>query len=327
MKIAVLDDYQDAFRTLSCFARLAGHEIRVFHDTVKEPEALAARLGDVDAAVLIQQRSALPRAVVERLPDLKLVSQTGRNVGHIDLPACTERGIIVSAGGAGSPNATAELAWGLILAALRHIPQEAERLKSGLWLGSLGTGVAGKTLGVYAFGRIGRIVAEVGRAFGMHVLCWGRAGSTAQAREAGFAGSESRDVFFATADVLSLHIPLNAESRGIVTADDLSRMKPTALLVNTSRAQIIEGGALAAALQKGRPGFAAVDVYEDEPVLGASHPLIGMNNALCTPHLGYVERSTYEALFGVAVDQILAFAAGQPINVMNPEVLGVKRPG
>src|SRR3954468_21829748 len=199
MKIVVLDDYQDAFRTLSCFARLAGHEVQVFHDTVKDPEALAARLGDAEAAVLVQQRSPLPRAVVERLPGLKLVSQTGRNVSHIDLPACTEQGVVVSAGGAGSPNATAELAWGLILAASRHIPQEVERLKSGLWLGSLGTSVAGKTLGVYPYRRIGSLVAEVGRAFGMRVLCFGRVGSTARA--AGFAVAESREAFFAEADV------------------------------------------------------------------------------------------------------------------------------
>ena len=322
MKIVVLDDYQDAFRTLSCFARLAGHEVRVFHDTVKEPAALAARLGDAEAALLIQQRSALPRVVIEQLPGLKLISQTGRNVSHIDLPVCTERGIVVSAGGAGSPNATAELTWGLILAALRHIPHEVERLKAGQWLGSLGTGVAGKTLGIYAFGRIGSLVARVGRAFEMHVLCWGREGSTARAREAGFEVAPNREEFFATADVLSLHLPLKAETHGIVTAQDLARMKPTALLVNTSRAQTIEGSALAAALERGRPGFAAVDVYEDEPVLDANHPLIGMKNALCTPHLGYVERGSYEAIFSVAVDQILAFAAGQPINVVNPEVLG-----
>jgi D-3-phosphoglycerate dehydrogenase / 2-oxoglutarate reductase len=321
MKIVVLDDYQDAFRTLSCFARLAGHEVQVFHTTVKEPVALAARLRGAEAALLIQQRSTLPRAVIEQLPGLKLISQTGRNVSHIDLPACTENGIVVSAGGAGSPNATAELTWGLILAALRHIPQEVERLKAGQWLGSLGTGVAGKTLGIYAFGRIGSLVARVGRAFEMRVLCWGREGSTARAREAGIEGAPSREEFFATADVLSLHLPLNAETRGIVTADDLARMKPTALLVNTSRAQIIESGALAAALNNGHPGSAAVDVYEDEPVLGARHPLIGMANALCTPHLGYVERDYYEALLGAAVDQILAFADGHPVNVVNPEVL------
>jgi D-3-phosphoglycerate dehydrogenase len=321
MKIVVLDDYQDAFRTLSCFAGLAGHEVRIFHDTVKEPATLAARLGDAEAALLIQQRSALPCAIIEQVPGLKLISQTGRNVSHIDLPACTERGIVVSAGGAGLPNATAELTWGLILAALRHIPQEVERLKAGLWLGSLGTGVAGKTLGIYAFGRIGSLVARVGQAFEMRVLCWGREGSTARAREAGFEVAPSRQEFFATADVLSLHLPLNAETRGIVTAHDLARMKPTALLVNTSRAQIIQGGALAAALRQSRPGFAAVDVYEDEPVLGATHPLIGMPNALCTPHLGYVERDYYEALLGAAVDQILAFAAGHPVNGVNPEVL------
>src|SRR5215204_2891589 len=223
MKIVVLDDYQDAFRTLPCFAGLAGHEVRIFHDTVKEPATLAARLGDAEAALLIQQRSALPCAIIEQVPGLKLISQTGRNVSHIDLPACTERGIVVSAGGAGLPNATAELTWGLILAALRHIPQEVERLKSGLWLGSLGTGLAGQTLGVYAFGRIGSIVAAVGRAFGMHVVCFGRAGSTTRAREAGFTVAESRKAFFAAADVLSLHLPLNAETHGLVTADDLAR--------------------------------------------------------------------------------------------------------
>jgi D-3-phosphoglycerate dehydrogenase / 2-oxoglutarate reductase len=216
---------------------------------------------------------------------------------------------------------TAELTWGLILAALRHIPQEVERLKAGLWLGSLGTGVMGKTLGIYAFGRIGSLVAWVGQAFEMRVLCWGREGSMARAREAGFEVAPSREEFFATADVFSLNLPLNAETHGIVTAQDLARMRPTALLVNTSRAQIIENSALAAALNKGQPGSAAVDVYEDEPVLGAEHPLIGMANALCTPHLGYVERNYYEALLGAAVDQILAFAAGHPVNVVNPEVL------
>ncbi len=218
---------------------------------------------------------------------------------------------MVSAGGAGSPNATAELTWGLILAALRHIPQEVERLKAGLWLGSLGTGVAGKTLGIYAFGRIGSLVARVGRAFEMRVLCWGREGSTARAREAGFEVAPSREEFFATADVLSLHLPLNAETHGIVTADDLGAHEADGASRQYQPGADHQSGALAAALTRGRPGFAAVDVYEDEPVLGAKHPLIGMKNALCTPHLGYVERDYYEALFGAAVDQILAFAAGR----------------
>ncbi|MFN7087787.1 MAG: D-2-hydroxyacid dehydrogenase family protein [Burkholderiales bacterium] len=324
MKIAVIDDYQDAFRNLDCYARLKDHEVVVFHDTEKDVAKLAERLKDAEALILTQQRTPFPRALAEKLPKLKLISQTGRNVGHIDLAACSERGIVVSAGGAGIPNPTAELAWGLILACLRRIPQEVQRMKEGKWQGSVGVSVAGKTLGVYAYGRIGSIVARAGKAFDMKVVCWGREGSTARAREAGFEVAASREAFFEQADVVSLHIPLNRETRGIVTAQDLARMKPTALIVNTSRAQLIAEGALVAALEKGRPGFAAVDVYEDEPVLGGNHPLLGMDNVICTPHLGYVEKGTYEAYFGAAIDQILAYAAGKPVNVLNPEVLEKK---
>lgn len=321
MKIAVLDDYQDSFRKLECFSRLKGHDVVVHHDTEKDPARLAERLKDADAVLLTQQRSPFPRAVVERLPKLKLISQTGRNAVHIDVAACTEKGVVVCAGGVGNPNPTAELTWGIILSALRHIPREVERLKQGSWQSTVGTGVSGKTLGVYAFGKIGSLVAKVGKAFSMNVVCWGREGSTARAREAGFEVAGSREAFFETADVLCIHLPLNKETRGIVTAADLARMKPGALFVNTSRAPIVAAGALVEALKKGRPGFAAVDVYEDEPVLGASHPLIKMDNVICTPHLGYVEQRTYESYFGNAIDQILAFAAGKPINVLNPEAL------
>lgn len=324
MKIGVLDDYQDAFRRLSSYAKLAGHDVAVYSDTEKDPVRLAERLKDAEAVVLTQQRSAFPRAVIERLPRLKLISQTGRNAGHIDMAACTERGIIISAAGSGLPNPTAELTWGLILSALRHIPEEVARLKSGQWQKTLGTGVAGKTLGVYAYGRIGSLVARAGKAFGMRVVCWGREGSTGKARADGYEVAASREAFFAESDVMSLHLPLNKETRGIVTAGDLARMKPTALVVNTSRAGLIEAGALAAALKQGRPGRAAVDVYEDEPVLGAAHPLIRMDNALCTPHLGYVEEATYESYYGAAIDHIVAYAAGKPINVLNPEALAGK---
>lgn len=324
MKIAVLDDYQDAFRNQQSHARLTGHEVIVYNDTEKDPAKLAARLKDAEAVILTQQRSRFPRAVIERLPVLGLICQTGRNAGHIDLAACTERGIVVSAGGAGKPNPTAELTWALILAALRHLPYEVERLKQGYWQSTVGAGLKARTLGVYAFGRIGSIVAEVGRAFGMRVVCWGREGSTARARTAGFEVASGRQAFFEQADVLSLHIPLNQETRGIVTAGDLARMKSSALLVNTSRAHIIAEGALVGALRRGRPGFAAVDVFEDEPVLGANHPLLKMDNAICTPHLGYVEKRTYETFYAAAVDHILAFAAGKPINVLNPEVLAAR---
>lgn len=321
MKIAVIDDYQDAFRNLKSFPRLSGHEIVVYNDTEKDPARLAGRLRGAQAVVLTQQRSRFPRAVIERLPDLKLVSQTGRNAGHIDVAACTERGIVVCGGGGGNSSTTAEFTWGLILAALRHIPYEVRRLKEGHWQSTIGTGVNGKTLGIYAFGKIGSIVARVGKAFGMNVVCWGRGGSTARAKEAGFEVAASREAFFESADIVCLHLPLNKETRGIVTAQDLARMKTTAMIVNTSRAPIIAEGALVAALKTGRPGFAAVDVFEDEPVLGGNHPLLKLDNALCTPHLGYVEQATYESYYGVAVDQLLAWAASEPINVLNPDVL------
>lgn len=324
MKIAVIDDYQDAFRRLDCFPRLKDHDVVVFHDTEKDASKLAARLKNAEAVILTQQRSPFPRALVEQLPGLKMLSQTGRNANHIDVAACTERGIVVSAGGGGIPNPTAELTWGLILAALRRIPQEVQRMKEGRWQGSVGVSVAGKTLGVYAYGKIGSLVARIGQAFGMRVVCWGREGSTAKAREAGFEVAASRAAFFEQADVVCLHIPLNKETRGIVTAQDLARMKPTALIVNTSRAPLIAEGALVAALKQGRPGLAAVDVYEDEPVLGGNHPLLKMDNVICTPHLGYVEQGTYESYYNTAIDQILAYAAGKPINVMNPEVLEKK---
>jgi D-3-phosphoglycerate dehydrogenase / 2-oxoglutarate reductase len=323
MKIAVIDDYQNAFKTLKCYARLSGHEVVVYNDTEKDPARLAERLQDADVVLLTQQRSAFPRAVIERLPKLKLIGQTGRAATHIDLVACTEKGIVVSAGGSGNPNATAELTWGLILSALRNLPFEVKRLKEGHWQSTLGIGVNGKTLGIYAYGKIGSIVAGVGKAFGARVVCWGREGSTGRAKAAGLEVAKSREEFFAAADILSLHLPLNKDTRGIVTRADLARMKPTALIVNASRSGLIAGGALVDALKAGRPGFAAVDVYDEEPV-AASEPLIKMNNITCTPHLGYVTRESYEEYYAVVAEDILAFAAGKPSNVLNPEALGKK---
>ncbi len=324
MKIAVIDDYQDAFRTLKCYAKLKGHDVIVYNDTEKDPVRLADRLKDAEVVLLTQQRSRLPGAVIERLPRLKLVSQTGRATAHIDVEACTRHGVAVSAGGAGRPHTTAELAWGLILAALRHIPYEVKRLREGHWQSTIGTAVQGKTLGIYALGRIGGMVAGVGRAFGARVVCWGREGSTARAREAGYEVAASRETFFGESDIVSLHLPLTKETRGIVTRKDLDLMKPAALIVNTSRAGLIAEGALADALKAGHPGFAAVDVFEDEPVVGAAHPLLKMDNAVCTPHLGYVERDSYESYYDDAVEQIVAYAGGKPINVVNPEALGKK---
>lgn len=317
MKIAVIDDYQDAFRKVKAFPKLKGHEVTVFTDTEKDPAKLAARLADAEAVVLTQQRSPFPRAVIEKLPKLKLISQTGRNAYHIDVAAAAEKGIVVSAGGGGGSNSTSELTWALILAHLRHIPEEVQRMKDGKWQHTLGVGLKAKTLGVYAYGKIGSQVAKVGRAFEMKVICLGREASVAKAREAGFEATTDRQAFFESADIVTIHLPLNKDTRGIITAQDLARMKPTSVFVNTSRAPIVEEGALVAALKKGRPGSAAVDVYESEPVLNRSHPLIGMDNVTCTPHLGYVEESGYEAIYGMAVDQLLAYADGKPINVVS----------
>jgi len=324
MKIAILDDYQDVFRTLKCYPRLKGHDVAVYHDSEKEPAKLAERLKGTDAVILLQQRTPFPRAAAERATTLKVISQTGRNVNHIDVAACTEKGIVVCGSGAGQVNHTAELTWGLILSVLRHIPEEVQRLKAGRWQTTIGTTVVGRTLGIYAYGRIGSLVAKVGRAFEMKVICWGREGSTAKARADGFEIALSREALFENSDIVSLHIPLNKETRGIVKHSDLARMKPTALIVNTSRGPIIEEGALVRALKEGRPGYGAVDVFDDEPVLNGNHPLLKMDNVVCTPHLGYVDRDTYEKYYGAAVDNLLAYSEGKPVNVLNPEALGKK---
>ena len=329
MKISGIHDSPDVFRQTRAFQKLSGHEVTVHTDAYTDPARVVEQARGCEALLLTQQRVPITRQVIERLPDLKLISQTGGNVYHLDIAACTERGIVVSAGGhgggRGSKNpysTTAELAWGLILASLRHIPFEVERLKQGHWQSTAGARLYGHTLGVYAFGHIGAAVARVGKAFGMKVVCWGREGSTARARAEGFDVAESRAAFFENADVVSLHLPGGKDTRGIVTADDLAQMKPVALLVNTSRAPIIAEGALVAALKKGRPGFAAVDVYDSEPVVGASNPLLNMKNVVCTPHLGYCERDQYEGMYEGAVNRLLAYAAGKPIDVVNPEAAG-----
>lgn len=301
MHVVIPDDYQDAVRHLDCFAKLAGHTVTIYNDTVKDVESLAERFRDADALVLIRERTSITDELLERLPRLKLISQTGRGTAHIDTEACKRRGVAVAVG-TGSPIAPAELTWALIMAAMRRIPEEAARLRNGQWQGTLGLALRGRTLGVYGYGKIGTLVAGYGRAFGMRVLAWGREGSLARATADGFAVAASKEDLFAEADVLSLHLRLIDETRGIVTADDLGRMKRTSLLVNTSRAELIVPGALEAALRQGRPGFAAVDVYEDEPAI--NHPLLGLENVLATPHLGYVEKDSYELYFGQAFDAV-----------------------
>jgi D-3-phosphoglycerate dehydrogenase len=322
MKISILDDYHDTLRTLACFQKLKGHEVEVWNDHVQDVDALAERLEDTEALVLIRERSKIRAPLIERLHKLKLISQ--RSVyPHIDIDACTRQGVIVSSNlHTGTPSyATAELTWGLILSAMRQIPQQMAALKAGKWQIGVGNTLRDKTLGIFGYGRIGSAVAGYGTAFGMKVLAWSSERSLAQARADGYSTAHSKEEFFETCDVLSLHLRLVDRTRGIVTASDLARMKPTALIVNTSRAPLIEPGALVRALQAGRPGMAAVDVYEDEPLLDTGHPLLGMENVVCTPHIGYVTRDEYEIQFSDIFDQITAYASGKPINVVNPEVL------
>lgn len=321
MKIAILDDYQDAFRKQKAIGKLAGHEIVAFTDTEKDPARLAERLKDANAVVLTQQRSSFPRAVIERLPNLKAICQTGSGTAHIDVAACSEKGIAVCAAGSGRSNSTAELTWGLILCSLRKLPFEVKQLREGRWQSTVGVEVRGKTLGIHALGKIGGIVATVGKAFGMRVVCWGRETTKKRAVEAGYEFAASREAFFSECDVISLHLPLNKDTRGIVKIEDLRRMKPTALFVNPSRMGLVADGALVEALKGGRPGFAATDVYEEEPITGANHPLLKMDNVVCTPHLGYVTEEGYENFYTTIVDELAAFAAGAPINVVNADAL------
>ena len=277
MKIAVIHDYADALRNTRAYPKLHGHEVTIYNDAYTDPARVVEQVKGCDALLLTQQRVNITRKIVEQLPQLKFISQTGRNVSHVDVAACTDNGILISAGGhdSNSPyTTTGELAWALILASLRHIPFEVENFKAGHWHSTAGTRLYGNTLGIYAYGHIGSGVARVGKAFGMNVICWGREASLARAKADGFDAAASREAFFEQSDVISLHIPSNKATHGIITAADLARMKTTALLVNTSRAPIIAEGALVAALEKGRPGFAAVDVYEEEPVINANHPLL-----------------------------------------------------
>ena len=335
MNIVILDDYQDAVRKLTCAAKLDAYPAKVYTNTVKGLGQLSVRLKDAEVIVLIRERTQLTRQLIEKLPKLKMISQTGRVGAHVDVGACTERGIVV-AEGIGSPIAPAELTWALIMAAMRRIPHYAANLKHGAWQQAglkaasmppnfgLGSVLKGKTLGIWSYGKIGQILAGYGRAFGMRVVVWGRDASRERARADSFEVALSKAELFAQSDVLSLHLRLNEETRSVVTLDDLSRMKPTALLVNTSRAELIEPDALIAALNRGRPGMAAVDVFESEPIL-QGHALLRLENCICTPHIGYVEQDSYEMYFGTAFDNVVNFIKGTPTNIVNPGALQVRR--
>jgi D-3-phosphoglycerate dehydrogenase len=323
MKIAILDDLFDTVRTLPCFAKLTGHDVTIWNDHAEDTDTLADRLQDTEVLVLIRERTRIQGPLLDRLPNLRLISQ--RSVWpHIDVEACNRHKVIVSSSQhPGTPSyAAAEMTWALVLAAARQVPQQMAALKSGTWQIGVGTSLRGKTLGIYGYGRIGAVVAGYGKAFGMNVLAWSGPASLARAQADGVAVAESKEAFFAACDVLSLHIRLFPATRGIVTAADLARMKPGSILVNTSRAGLIAPGALVDGLKAGRPGMAAVDVFDKEPVLHGNDPLLALENVIATPHIGYVTAEEYETQFTDIFDQILAYAAGTPINVINPEVLG-----
>ena len=335
MNIVILDDYQDVVRKLDCATKLDAFPAKVYTNTVKGIGQLSVRLKDADVIVLIRERTPLSRQLLEKLPRLKLISQTGHAGSHIDLAACTERGIAV-AQGTGSAYAPAELTWALVMAAVKRLPQYIGNLKHGAWQQSglkaasmpvnfsLGTVLRGKTLGIWGYGKIGQLVAGYGKAFGMQVLVWGSEESRARAAQDGFVPAATREAFFEECDVLSLHLRLNDATRGIVKLEDLSRMKQTALIVNTSRAELIEQDALISALNRGRPGLAAVDVFEVEPIL-QGHALLRLENCICTPHIGYVEKDNYEHYFGAAFDNVVNFIKGTPTNIVNPGALQVRR--
>ncbi|WP_339934834.1 D-2-hydroxyacid dehydrogenase family protein [Vreelandella glaciei] len=311
MKIIIPDDYQDCVRNLEAFKQLEGHDVMVYHDTLTDLDTLSARFQDAEALVLIRERTPITAALLERLPKLKVISQTGGGAAHVDMAACRRHGVTVMAG-TGSPYAAAELTWGLVLAAMRHIPAEVENLKAGRWQRTLGTGLKGRTLSIFGYGKIGSLVARYGQAFEMNVLVWGREGTRQRALDAGLEVAESQADLFQRSDVLSLHLRLNDETRGIVTAESLAQMKPTSLLVNTSRSPLVAPGALEQALKAGRPGQAAVDVFDAEPVI--ENALLALPNLVATPHLGYVEKDNYEFYFGDAFSNLLAYMDGQPIN-------------
>ena len=324
MNLTVLDDYTNIVRTLSCVKLLGEHSLEVYTDCERSIDALADRLKFTDALLLLRERTHITAELIARLPRLKMITLNGP-YPNVDVDACTARGILVCSEHARTSYAAAELTWGLIIAAMRDIPRQMARLKSGQWQNRAGAGLRGRTLGIYGYGRIGKQVAGFGKAFGMRVLVWSREAARQQARADGYETAATREALFDEADVLSMHIRLLPETRGLVTETDLARMKPTAVFVNTSRAELVADGALVSALQDGRPGCAAVDVYENEPVTDASHPLLQLDNVIATPHLGYMERDQMENYFSDQIKRVLAFAAGKPYGVINPQALEVKR--
>jgi len=335
MNIVILDDYQDAVRKLACARKLDAYPVKVYTNTVKGMGQLAIPLKDAEIIILIRERTTLTRPLIEKLPKLKLIAQTGRVGSHVDVGACTEHGVAV-AEGVGSPVAPAELTWALIMSAMRRLPHYMGNLKHGVWQQSglksasmppnfaLGCVLKGRSLGIWGYGRIGQLVAGYARAFGMNVQVWGSEASRQKAVADGFSAATSRQEFFSNVDVLSLHLRLTPETQGLITLEDLSQMKSSAVFVNTSRAELITPDALIAGLNRGHPGMAAIDVFESEPIL-QGHALLRLENCICTPHIGYVEQDSYELYFGAAIDNVINYIRGTPTNILNPGALQVRR--
>ncbi|WP_394676534.1 D-2-hydroxyacid dehydrogenase family protein [uncultured Sphingobacterium sp.] len=320
MRITILDDYQDAVRKLDCFKILDGHDVQILKQSYSDPALLAEKLSDTEALVLIRERTRITEYLLSQLPKLKLISQTGKISNHLDLAVCSRFHVAV-AESMGSPVAPAELTWLLIMNALRGLPKALSDMDKGLWQTNIGDCVAGKTIGIWSYGKIGKRIAQYARAFGAQVIVWGSENSREEAVRDGFLAAASKSDFFHFSDVVTLHLRLVPETRGVVKLEDLRSMKPTALFVNTSRAELVEEGALLTALETGVPGMAAVDVYESEPIFDPNYPLLQLPNVLCTPHIGYVEKNGYEQLFRLAFENIVAFSEGDPQHIANPAVL------
>jgi D-3-phosphoglycerate dehydrogenase len=315
MKIVIPDDYQDIVDRLACFDLLREHEVVRYRTPAVDFEQLVERLHPAEVVVAIRERVSFTRALIERLPNLRLIALVGRAATTIDYAACDDLGVLVSTGASNSPTAPAELTVALMLASRRNIVVEAERMRRGEWPCTLSHRLAGSTLGIFGLGQIGSLVAKAGAGLGMRVLAWGQATSAGRAKAAGYDFAASKDALFEQSDVLSLHVRLRPDTRGIVGPDDLARMKPSSLLINTSRAELVQPGALLAGLRAGRPGYAAVDVYEEEPVTGGNHPFLAMPNVVCTPHLGWAEWDNFELYFREAFEQIVAYSRGEKLRL------------
>ncbi len=320
MKITILDDYQNAIETLQCYGILKGQNVEILHETEKDPCRLASHIADTEILILTRERTEITDGLLSKLPNLKLISQTGKISNHLNLNACTRHHVAV-AEGVGSPIAPAELAWALLMNTVRQIPQAIEGMKSGNWQINIGTTIYGKTIGIWGYGKIGQKIAQYAKVFGAKIIVWGSENSRKKAVEDGYEQSETKEHFFKNADIITLHLRLTDKTHGIVNKTDLLSMKENSVLINTARAELIEKGGLQNVLKSGKNIFIGVDVYENEPIYDKNFELLKMKNVVCTPHLGYVEKNGYELYFGKAFENVINFINGNPSNIANPEAL------